>query len=81
MYIPQAFVSGPESGPPPTREPIPNRMDTLSHSVTCGLCGTPIRTVQELEVVASSAVHGECLRHMLFMGWQLANDLTPDNSV
>lgn len=69
-------------GVPPVHGGSPNRSsDVLAHEVTCRLCGTGIRTMAELEVVATTPVHSACLRNMMIMGWQLAHNLRPDASV
>jgi len=81
MFIPHSFHPAPESNPFSMPENGSAALDSLSTVVVCRLCGTPVATMQELEVVASSAVHTACLRHMIVMGWQIAHNQTPDNSV
>jgi hypothetical protein len=81
MYNPGLQPSGPYPELPAALANVPNASDALTASVNCGLCGMPIETLAELELVATTAVHGNCLRYLSLVGRQVQDGLAPEDVV
>lgn len=64
----QPFEQFPEF--PASLPGAPSPTDALTKEVNCGLCGTPIGTLADLELVATTPVHSTCLRYLIMMGRQ-----------
>jgi hypothetical protein len=81
MYNPAVQPSDRLPELPPPAAGIANPSDALTEPVRCGLCGTPIGTLAELELVAATAVHSMCLRYLIMAGEQMQGGFPPSQVV